>query len=91
MTESLHVVISGRVQGVGFRFAAQNEARRHGLIGWVRNRSDGTVEALFEGERTVLESMLLWCGRGSDWAAVEKVVPTWGPAEKQYATFKIIR
>ena len=58
------VVIEGRVQGVGFRAWTAHEAARRNLRGWVRNRSDGSVEALFIGETDAVESMIEACRRG---------------------------
>lgn len=77
MLARLHVVISGRVQGVGFRYATARQAASLGLAGFVRNRSDGGVEAEFEGEREPLEQMLEWCRNGPSYARVTDVAPTW--------------
>jgi acylphosphatase len=71
------VSVRGRVQGVGFRYATEQRARSLGLHGWVRNRSDGSVEALFEGGRDRVESMLDWCRRGPAWARPEEVNVEW--------------
>jgi acylphosphatase len=65
--------ISGRVQGVGFRYALQSEAERLGLAGWVRNRSDGTVEALARGAPQALEALAAWARRGPPAARVSAV------------------
>ena len=59
-----HVVIRGRVQGVGYRAFVEDEAYRRGLHGWVRNRRDGSVEAVFAGPFAVVESMIEACRRG---------------------------
>ncbi|HEV2712643.1 MAG TPA: acylphosphatase [Gaiellaceae bacterium] len=78
MNESrAHVVVSGRVQGVFFRAEARNRASSLGLGGWVRNRPDGTVEAVFEGKRDRVESMVDWCRRGPAHADVENVEVAW--------------
>jgi acylphosphatase len=69
----VHVRVHGRVQGVYYRAAAQEEAQRLGLVGWVRNRADGTVEAAAEGEEAVVESFLAWCRRGPERARVDKL------------------
>ncbi len=54
-------LITGRVQGVAYRYETQWAAERLGVSGWVRNRADGSVEAVFEGERPKVEEMLAWC------------------------------
>jgi acylphosphatase len=64
------VVVSGRVQGVGFRFACAREAGRLGLAGWVRNRADGTVEAAFQGPPPEVDLMVAWCAKGPTLARV---------------------
>jgi len=69
----VHVTVRGRVQGVGFRYDTVLRARSLGLGGWVRNRSDGTVEAVFEGPGDRVESMLDWCGRGPAGARIDAV------------------
>ena len=63
----------GFVQGVGFRFTAADAARARGVAGWIRNRGDGTVEAVFEGAPDAVESMGRWCERGPRGAEVERV------------------
>jgi acylphosphatase len=68
-----HVVIYGFVQGVGFRFAVERMALSRGVTGWVRNRPDGTVEAVFEGELEDVEALVAFCRRGPRGAAVERV------------------
>jgi acylphosphatase len=75
----LHVVIEGRVQGVFFRAATRDEARARGLAGWVRNLPDGRVEAIFEGDKRVLEGMLAWCHQGPPYAYVHRVAIDWQP------------
>jgi acylphosphatase len=70
----VRVVVRGRVQGVFFRAEARARADSLGLAGWIRNLPDGSVEALFEGEPELVESMVAWCRRGPSGAAVEQVV-----------------
>jgi acylphosphatase len=72
-----HVVVAGRVQGVFFRAEARARASSLGLGGWVRNNPDGTVEAVFEGERDRVDSMVEWCRRGPAHADVENVEVMW--------------
>jgi acylphosphatase len=72
----IHVLVSGRVQGVGFRFATCDTATRLGLGGWVRNLSDGRVEAVFEGPAAEVAQAVAWCRRGPAGASVSNV-QTW--------------
>ena len=67
------VIVRGRVQGVGFRYDVALRARSLGVAGWVRNRSDGAVEAVFEGPSDRVESLLDWCRRGPAGARVDAV------------------
>ncbi len=70
---AVHLVVVGRVQGVGFRARAIAEATRLGLSGWVRNRMDGTVEARAEGAPRAVEAFVAWCRRGPPAAEVQGV------------------
>jgi acylphosphatase len=78
----VRVVVTGRVQGVWFRDACQQEARANGVSGWVRNRGDGAVEAEFEGGEDAVERMVAWCREGPPRARVDDVgverIPTVG-------------
>ena len=71
------VRVRGRVQGVFFRVEARDRARSLGLSGWVRNCSDGSVEAVFEGDGERVQSMVDWCGRGPSGASVDSVDVNW--------------
>ena len=64
MSAARHVVVHGRVQGVGFRAFVEDEALKRGLQGWVRNRRDGSVEAVFAGDAEAAGAMLEACERG---------------------------
>jgi acylphosphatase len=77
----LHVLVTGRVQGVAFRYYAQDRAVELGLTGWVRNLSDGRVELRMEGSADALESMKDWLHRGPPAARVRSVVVSELPAE----------
>jgi acylphosphatase len=68
------VTITGRVQGVGYRAWLEHEAKARGLEGWVRNRRDGSVEALFAGSEEVVSEMIASCRRGPSSARVDTVV-----------------
>ena len=83
------VLISGRVQGVWFRGTTCEEARGLGLTGWVRNRWDGKVEAVFEGPRTKVQQMVAWCSRGPRSAQVESGDVKWKQATGEFSTFSI--
>ncbi len=83
----VHVVVSGRVQGVAFRASCQRQAVTLDVRGWVRNRWDGAVEALFEGEPAAVDAMVRWCHHGPPAADVERVEMTdaaAGPAERGF-------
>ena len=88
-TCQLRVVIEGRVQGVGFRYATCTQAEKLGLRGWVRNLPDRRVEALFEGNKTDLETMLAWCQKGPALARVKNVEVSWNTASPQYTRFEV--
>tara|TARA_A100001015_G_C15004828_1_gene720181 strand:- start:1997 stop:2269 length:273 start_codon:yes stop_codon:yes gene_type:complete len=66
--------ITGKVQGVFYRATTQKKAQELGVVGWVRNCSDGSVEAFFQGKEDVLVAITDWCWHGSDYAQVENVV-----------------
>ena len=72
-TVAARLVITGRVQGVGFRAWTRREARRRGLRGWVRNRIDGSVEALLIGEAAAVDSLSEACRRGPAMSRVDAV------------------
>jgi acylphosphatase len=74
MTKRVHVLVSGDVQGVGFRWYCRQEAVGRGLGGFVRNLPDGRVEAAFEGEPDAVDEMVEWCRRGPRWASVSDAV-----------------
>lgn len=70
---ALRLRIAGRVQGVGYRDWLVREATRNGLDGWVRNRRDGTVEALLSGEADAVQAVVIACRRGPPLARVESI------------------
>lgn len=84
-----HVWISGRVQGVWFRANTREQAERRNLAGWVRNLSDGRVEAVFEGPEPEVQDMINWCHTGSPMARVEDVEVEWEePGSREDFTIK---
>jgi acylphosphatase len=68
-----HLIIRGRVQGVGYRYAMTEVAQALGVTGWVRNRRDGTVEAVVQGDDELVERLVAWCRRGPVGASVTAV------------------
>lgn len=70
---AMHLLISGRVQGVGFRWSMCEVALEHAARGWVRNRRDGRVEAVVDGPAEVIEAMLRWAQHGPRMARVDEV------------------
>lgn len=73
MINSVRVVIAGRVQGVGYRAWTVSNTARLGLRGWVRNRNDGTVEAVFCGEQDAIDAMIEACKKGPTAARVDRI------------------
>lgn len=88
-TARAHVIVSGRVQGVFFRAETKRAADRIGVAGWVRNRPEGTVEAVFEGEKKKVEAAVNWCRQGSPASQVTNVAVIWEPFEGTSRSFEI--
>jgi len=82
-------VVHGRVQGVWFRYSTCETARSLGLAGYVRNRPDGSVEAVFEGPESAVRRAVSWCYRGPRLAEVERVDVTWGEATGTLTGFSV--
>jgi acylphosphatase len=78
---AVHVIIEGRVQGVGFRAWVEREANVRGLAGWVRNRADGAVEAVFSGADAQVRAMVEACHRGPRLSLVKSVKTAVHPTE----------
>ncbi|MDC0709652.1 acylphosphatase [Stigmatella sp. ncwal1] len=83
--------IHGKVQGVFFRESARIEASRLGLTGWIRNRDDGSVEALVEGPDAALEDFIQWCHRGPSTARVTQVERAMGESTGEFLSFTVER
>jgi len=81
--------VSGRVQGVGYRASAAHEARRLGVLGWVRNRFDGTVEIEAQGAEAVLQTFLVYLRQGPPGARVKLVDVDWLPVASDLGSFEI--
>jgi len=86
--KTLHLVIHGRVQGVYFRQSMHNQAQGLQVCGWVRNRSDGTVEAVVHGTPAAVDAIVVWAQRGPELARVERVDVY--PTDGNYSNFEIV-
>jgi acylphosphatase len=87
--EQLRATVSGRVQGVSFRYHTRETATNLGLTGWVANRYDGSVEVVAEGPRDMLDRLLDFLHEGPTMAHVEQVQHEYLPATQQYQSFRI--
>jgi acylphosphatase len=86
----IHIVVRGRVQGVYFRAAAQREARRLGLTGWVKNRNDGSVEMVAEGDEDSIKELSSWANHGPSAARVDNVDTRWRGYTGEFYEFAIV-
>ena len=84
-----HAIISGRVQGVFFRMETKRAADGFGVFGWVKNRLDGTVEAVFEGDSHRVDAILDWCREGPPAAKVTDVYIDWEDYTGEFSGFDI--
>ena len=87
--QRLDATVRGRVQGVGYRAFAREQARRLGLAGWVRNEPDGDVRVVAEGPRDVLEALLQKLEQGPSASRVERVTPYWSAASEEFDGFGV--
>ncbi|MFO8084841.1 MAG: acylphosphatase [Desulfobacterales bacterium] len=84
-----HAIISGKVQGVFFRMKTQKTAQNHGVSGWVKNKRNGTVEAVFEGEKNSVDSVIQWCKNGPAGSKVDDIDLEWEPYSGEFTEFSI--
>lgn len=89
MNQRLHLIISGKVQGVSFRYYIKKMAELLKLTGWVENVQDNTVEAIFEGEEKRLKQMLEFCKKGPTEAIIENIQENWGEFSGEFNYFEI--
>jgi len=83
------IILTGRVQGVAFRYYARNIANRLGVKGWIRNLDNGAVEATIEGERNSVNQMIEWCKKGPNLALVEDIKIIWQSYAGDFSEFHI--
>jgi acylphosphatase len=90
MNIQVHVVISGKVQGVWFRASTKKKADELGLTGWVKNMTDGNVEAVFEGDSSKIDEIIAWCWIGPPLARVSDVKITRRDASGKFSDFMFL-
>ena len=86
----IQLIVRGRVQGVYFRAATQREARRLGITGWVRNRSDGSIEMVAESDEDAVKELASWANHGPSAARVDNVDIRWRGYTGEFAEFAIV-
>ncbi len=87
---SVKLVIHGRVQGVWFRESTRKQAVELGVSGWVKNRVDGSVEALIEGPKDSVKKLIDWCHKGPPYAKVDQVDEIWVDWKGELDSFKVV-
>jgi len=90
MKAKVHVLVSGRVQGVFFRAATARTAVANNVTGWVRNLPSGQVEAVFEGEKADVETLVEFCRHGPSGAHVEAAEVTWNNWKGEFDDFRVL-
>ena len=90
MIRTVRVIVTGRVQGVGYRAWVEQEAETRRLFGWVRNRRDGSVEAVFSGEASIVDAMTTACRSGPHMAREENVTVADSLADDDLRGFQIL-
>ena len=91
MNSRAHIFVSGRVQGVFFRVQTRHEATKRNVTGWVRNLSDGRVEATFEGKKENIDELINFCRTGPSGAKVTKIDIQWETYVGEFKDFAIAR
>lgn len=86
---AIHMTVRGRVQGVGFRQNTARKARKLGVLGWVRNRQDGTVEAFAQGETDAIQQLIEWAHRGPPSARVDAVAVEEAQPDPAHTMFEV--
>ena len=89
MTIRFHIRVTGQVQGVFFRRSAKLEAERLGIVGWVKNSDEGSVEIMAQGDKKSADEFIKWCKKGPPFAKVEKVDVSWEKDLHDFDDFSI--
>lgn len=89
MKKAIHLLVSGQVQGVGFRYYVHHAARRHYLAGWVKNLADGRVEVMAEGDEEELRDFIAELRQGSRWSTVDEMQVEWAHYQSKFRHFEI--
>lgn len=84
-----HIIVEGIVQGVFFRANTQRHAQKFGISGWVRNRFDGMVEIIAEGDKEKINSLIIWCHKGPPGAVVRDVNVNWEDYTGEFKDFSV--
>ena len=87
--DRISLIITGQVQGVGFRYSARDEAKKLNLVGWAKNRADGKVEVVAEGTKENLQKLIDWAWEGSPAAKVTHVDFEWAESSGEFEEFDI--
>ena len=88
--KAIHIIVHGIVQGVGFRFFVRERSHQYGIKGWVRNRSDGSVEIHAEGEEERLNEFIAEVRKGPSFGHVSRLVKEWVEPKNTYNDFRIV-
>jgi acylphosphatase len=89
MYSRAHVIFKGKVQGVFFRANTERKAIEMGILGWVRNRSDGAVDAVFEGPKDSVKDLIDWCAKSQPYARVDDLEITWEEYQNEFDEFEV--
>lgn len=87
--QRVHIIVTGFVQGVGFRHGARSKAQELGLTGWVKNTVNGKVEIVAEGQKEKLEKLVGWAGKGPFLAEIEDIEVEWQESSGEFSSFEI--
>ena len=90
MNKIARLIITGKVQGVGFRAFVRNRAMKNNVTGWVKNQDDGSVEALFSGSQEDINKLIEITRRGTPWSKVSDVLVTYSDDDDKYSSFEIL-